>query len=143
MRRPLSLEPRPRVTRPMIRNAFTCKTTAWLIATLMMFFGDVAMARSLKLADPSELAGKWQVTLQDKPLDVCTIELNASQTVDGAECLDDWLSEQPTGWFTEPDGIALTGKEGAKIVFFSRQGEGLYRGTSKSGLIIILKRKVQ
>jgi hypothetical protein len=47
----------------MIHNGFTDRTTAWLLATFMMIFGDVAMASSLKLADPSELAGKWQATL--------------------------------------------------------------------------------
>ncbi|UCP11128.1 protease inhibitor Inh/omp19 family protein [Pseudomonas sp. MM213] len=124
----------------MICNAFTCKTNVWLLAALMMFFGDVAMASSLKLADPSELAGKWRVTQQDKPSIVCPLEFKANQTLgDGTECLVEWLEEQPIGWFPEPDGIALTGKEGSKIVFFSRQRDGLYRGTSKSGLIIILE----
>jgi hypothetical protein len=138
----------------MIHNAFTCKTTAWLLATLMMFLGDVAMARSLKLADPSELAGKWQATLitaqdspesqvlQDKPSNVCTIEFNLNQTLgEGADCLGAWLNQSAIGWFPEPDGIAVTGKEGSRIVFFSRQHEGLYKSTLKSGLIITLKRE--
>ncbi|MCP1495996.1 hypothetical protein J2Y86_000703 [Pseudomonas migulae] len=124
----------------MIPDAFTYKATAWLFATLMMFFGDVAMASSLKLADPSELAGKWRVTQQDNPSNVCPLEFKANQTLgDGTECLAGWLGEQPIGWFPEPDGIALTGKEGSKIVFFSRQRDGLYRGTSKTGLVITLE----
>lgn len=99
------------------------------------------MASSLKLADPSELAGKWRVTQHDNPPNVCPLELNANQTLGaGTECLASWLDEHPTGWFPEPDGIALTGNEGSKIVFFSRQSEGLYRGTSKSGLIMTLER---
>ncbi|WPN60740.1 AprI/Inh family metalloprotease inhibitor [Pseudomonas sp. P9_31] len=138
----------------MIHNAFTYKATAWLLATLMMFLGDAAMARSLKLADPSELAGKWQATLntaqdsaesralQDKPSNVCTVELKSNQTLgEGADCLGAWLNESATGWFPEPDGIAVTGKEGSRIVFFSRQHEGLYKSTLKSGLIITLKRE--
>ena len=137
----------------MIQNAFTYKATAWLLATLMMFLGEVAMASSLKLADPSELAGKWQATLntaqdspesqalQDKPSNVCMIELNLNQTLgDGADCLGAWLNESAIGWFPEPDGIAVTGKEGSRIVFFSRQREGLYKSTLKSGLIITLER---
>jgi hypothetical protein len=137
----------------MTHNAFTYSTTAWLLATLMMFLGDVAMASSLKLADPSELAGKWQATLmaktdspesralQDKPSNVCVIELNANQTLDeGADCLGAWLHATAIGWFPEPDGIAITGKEGSRIVFFSRQHEGLYQSTLKSGLIITLER---
>ena len=137
----------------MIQNAFTYKATAWLLATLMMFLGEVAMASSLKLADPSELAGKWQATLntaqdspesqalQDKPSNVCMIELNLNQTLgEGADCLGAWLNDSAIGWFPEPDGIAVTGKEGSRIVFFSRQHEGLYKSTLKSGLIITLER---
>ncbi len=138
----------------MTQNAFTCKTTAWLLATLMMFLGEVAMASSLKLADPSELAGKWQAilntaqdspesqALQDKPSNVCTIELKSDQTLgEGTDCLSAWLNTSAMGWFPEPDGIAVTGKEGSRIVFFSRQREGLYKSTLKSGLIITLKRE--
>ncbi|TWD52299.1 AprI/Inh family metalloprotease inhibitor [Pseudomonas sp. SJZ131] len=137
----------------MTRNAFTCKATAWLLATLMIFFGEVAMASSLRLADPSELAGKWQATLnaaqdtaesqalQDKPSNVCVIDFQQKQTLgDGADCLSAWLQETAIGWFTEPDGIAITGKEGSRIVFFSREREGRYTSTLKSGLIITLVR---
>jgi hypothetical protein len=137
----------------MTQNAFTYRATAWLFATLIMFLGDVAMASSLKLADPSELAGKWQATLntpqdtaesqalQDKPSNVCVIDFERKQTLgQGAECLSAWLDESAIGWFTEPDGIAITGKEGSRIVFFSRQREGLYTSTLKSGLIITLVR---
>ncbi|CAN7486005.1 AprI/Inh family metalloprotease inhibitor [Pseudomonas sp. GL-B-26] len=139
----------------MIDNGFTYRTTAWLLATLMMFFGDLAMASSLKLADPSELAGKWQATLnteqdapesqalQDKPSNVCIIDFQQKQTLgDGAECLSAWLDEPAVGWFPEPDGISITGKEGSRIVFFSRQHEGVYKSTLKSGLIITLQRTV-
>ena len=135
----------------MTRNAFTCKATAWLLATLMIFFGEVAMASSLRLADPSELAGKWQATLnaaqdtaesqalQDKPSNVCVIDFQQKQTLgDGADCLSAWLQETAIGWFTEPDGISITGKEGSRIVFFSREREGRYTSTLKSGLIITL-----
>ncbi|MDI2590106.1 protease inhibitor Inh/omp19 family protein [Pseudomonas sp. N3-W] len=137
----------------MTQNAFTYRATAWLFATLIMFLGDVAMASSLKLADPSELAGKWQATLntpqdtaesqalQDKPSNVCVIDFERKQTLgQGAECLSAWLDESAIGWFPEPDGIAVTGKEGSRIVFFSRQREGLYTSTLKSGLIITLVR---
>lgn len=114
------------------------------------------MARSLKLADPSELAGKWQAilntaqdspesqALQDKPSNVCTIELKSDQTLgEGADCLSAWLNTSAMGWFPEPDGIAVTGKEGSRIVFFSRLREGLYKSNLKSGLIITLTRAAQ
>lgn len=127
----------------MICNAFTCKTNVWLLAALMMFFGDVAMASSLKLADPSELAGQWQATLNatEDSSKSCIVDFQPQQTLgEGAECLSSWFGEQAIGWFPEPDGIAITGKEGSRIVFFSRQHEGLYTSTLKSGLIITLQR---
>lgn len=137
----------------MTHNAFTYRTTAWLLATLMMFLGDVAMASSLKLADPSQLVGRWQATLnspqdsaesqalQDKPSNVCIIDFQQKQTLgEGADCLSAWLDEPAIGWFTEPDGISITGKEGSRIVFFSREHEGLYKSTLKSGLIVTLER---
>jgi hypothetical protein len=127
--------------------------TAWLLATLIMFPGDTTMASSLKLADPAELAGQWQATLvakqdspeslamQDEPSNVCLVDLLSTQTLgEGAECLGAWLTEPATGWFPEPDGIAITGKEGSRIFFFSRQHDGFYQGNLKSGLTITLKR---
>lgn len=141
----------------MIHNGFTYRATAWLLATFMMIFGDVAMASSLKLADPSELAGKWQATLiakddspesqalQDKPSNVCVIDFQPQQTLgEGADCLSAWLDgESAIGWFPEPDGLAITGKEGSKILFLSRQRDGSYKATLKSGLVITLVRQVQ
>lgn len=139
----------------MILYSFTDRTIALLLATFIMFFGDSAMANSLKLADPSELAGKWQATLfaredspqspalQDTPANLCILELKANQTLgEGAGCLSVWLGEQVAGWFIEPDGIAITGTEGSKILFFSRQRVGLYRGILKSGLVITLSPEV-
>lgn len=79
--------------------------------------------------------------MQDKPSNVCVIDLLQKQTLgEGADCLGAWLEEQPIGWFPEPDGISITGKEGSRIVFFSRQRDGLYKSTLKSGLIITLER---
>jgi len=153
MRRPLSLHRRAQwarlqtgVNRPMRQNVFTYKAVTRLFATLMMFLGEVTMASSLKLADPSQLAGKWLVTLnapQDSPAQPghCLIDLQPQQTLgDGAECLGAWLGEPVLGWFPEPDGIAITDKDGSRILFFSRQHEGLYQGALKSGLGVTLQR---
>ena len=140
----------------MIHNGFTYRTTAWLLATFMMFFGDLAMASSLKLADPSALAGKWQATLtvkddspesqalQDKPSNVCVIDFQPKQTLgEGADCLSAWLDgESAIGWFPEPDGLAITGKEGSKILFLNRQRDGSYKATLKSDWVITLVRLV-
>ena len=114
------------------------------------------MASSLRLEDPSVFAGQWHATLtaredapqaqtlQDKPSNTCVIELEANQTLGkGADCLGAWLEQTPIGWFPEPDGLSVTGKEGSRIQFFSRQRDGLYLTTLKSGLVITLERSAQ
>ncbi|PTT33555.1 alkaline proteinase inhibitor [Pseudomonas sp. HMWF021] len=113
------------------------------------------MASSLRLEDPSVFAGQWQAvltapddaalaqTLQDKPSNTCLIDLEPNQTLGkGADCLGAWLEQAPIGWFPDPDGLSITGKEGSRIQFFSRQRDGLYLSTLKSGLVITLKRTV-
>ncbi len=111
------------------------------------------MASSLRLEDPSVFAGQWQAvltapddvpqaqSLQDKPSNTCLIDLEPNQTLGkGAECLGAWLEQTPVGWFPDPDGLSITGKEGSRIQFFSRQRDGLYLSTLKSGLVITLER---
>jgi hypothetical protein len=140
----------------MISKAFTYKVAAWLSAALIMISGETSMASSLRLEEPSVFAGQWQATLstrdddrealkqQDKPSNTCLVELAANKTLGkGADCLKAWLEETPIGWFPEPDGIAITGKEGSRIQFFSRQRDGLYLATLKSGLVITLERAAQ
>ncbi len=103
------------------------------------------MANILKLADPSELAGQWLATLDTARVasTQCLIDLQPTQTLGaGADCFSAWVGEQAIGWFTEPDGIAITGKEGSKILFFSRRQEGLYQGTLPSGQRITFERAV-
>jgi hypothetical protein len=137
----------------MICKAFTYTAMAWLTAALIMISGETSMASSLRLEEPSVFAGQWQATLstrdeapeaqqlQDKPSNTCRIELQANKTLGtGADCLGAWLEEAPIGWFPDPDGLSITGKEGSRIQFFSRQRDGLYLTTLKSGLIITLER---
>jgi hypothetical protein len=125
----------------MIRTALIAKAGAYLIATLMMFYGETSMASSLRLADPAELAGHWQLSQPVQPANHCALDLEQNGTLGaGAECFSAWLGDAAIGWFPEPDGIAVTGKEGSKIIFLSRQKEGLYQGTLKSGITIILQR---
>lgn len=125
----------------MIRTPFDGKACAWLTATLMMFSGVSSMASSLRLADPAELAGQWQLSQSAGATGTCALELERNGTLGaGAECLSGWIGESAMGWFPEPDGIAVTGKEGAKIVFLSRQKDELYQGTLKSGSLLILQR---
>ncbi|UQS16388.1 AprI/Inh family metalloprotease inhibitor [Pseudomonas sp. HS6] len=140
----------------MMQFAFTRKTAGYLLPMLMMISGETTMASSLRLEDPSVFAGQWQATLadrndapqaqalQDKPSNTCLIDLEANQTLGkGADCLSAWLQEDAIGWFPDPDGLSITGKEGSRIQFFSRQRDGLYLSALKSGLVITLKRAAQ
>jgi hypothetical protein len=140
----------------MIQSAFTRKAAASLLSMLMMISGGTTMASSLRLEDPSVFAGQWQAiltgpddapqaqALQDKPSNTCLIDLEPNQTLGkGADCLSAWLQDSAIGWFPDPDGLSITGKEGSRIQFFSRQRDGLYLSTLKSGLVITLKRSAQ
>jgi hypothetical protein len=137
----------------MICKAFTYTVAAWLSAALIMISGETSMASSLRLEEPSVFAGQWQATLstrgddpqaqkqQDKPSNTCSLELKVNKTLGkGADCLGAWLEQTPIGWFPDPDGLSITGKEGSRIQFFSRQRDGLYLTTLKSGLVITLER---
>ncbi|WP_285415557.1 AprI/Inh family metalloprotease inhibitor [Pseudomonas sp. efr-133-TYG-5] len=140
----------------MIQSAFTRKAAASLLSMLMMISGGTTMASSLRLEDPSVFAGQWQAiltapddapqaqALQDKPSNTCLIDLEPNQTLGkGADCLSAWLQDSAIGWFPDPDGLSITGKEGSRIQFFSRQRDGLYLSSLKSGLVITLKRSAQ
>ncbi|WP_080922031.1 MULTISPECIES: AprI/Inh family metalloprotease inhibitor [Pseudomonas] len=126
--------------------------TAWTLATLMLFFGDATMARSLLLIEPSQLAGQWLAVLsgpqddaqsqalQDKPSNTCLVELKADQTLGGqTECLGHWLGEEPVQWFTEPDGLSLIGQHNTRVHLGLRQ-QDRYQVTLKSGLVVRLER---
>ncbi|WP_166219692.1 AprI/Inh family metalloprotease inhibitor [Pseudomonas atagonensis] len=137
----------------MIRNPFSRMAVVCLTPMLMMISGETTMASSLRLEDPSVFAGRWQATLtaahdapeaqalQDKPSNTCVIDLEPNQTLgQGADCLSAWLQENAIGWFPDPDGLSITGKEGSRVKFFGRQNDGLYSSTLTSGLIVTLKR---
>ncbi|AZD61205.1 Alkaline proteinase inhibitor precursor [Pseudomonas chlororaphis subsp. aurantiaca] len=80
----------------MIRTALIAKAGAYLIATLMMFYGETSMASSLRLADPAELAGHWQLSQPAQPASHCALDLELNGTLGaGAECF-------PPGWAIRP-----------------------------------------
>src|SRR3546814_5725566 len=106
---------------------------------------DLAMARSLLLAEPSQLAGQWQAALsgpqataqtpppEDPPSSICLVELRADQTLGGqTDCLGQWLGDEPVRWFTEPDGLSLIGKQNTRVHLRLHQ-EQHYQVTLKSG----------
>ncbi|ROL65736.1 protease [Pseudomonas protegens] len=125
----------------MTPHTLSCKAATRLLATLTIFYGALTMASSLRLADPSELVGHWQLQQAEEPAKGCTLDLLQNAALgDGAECLSKWIGEAAVGWFPEPDGIAITGREGSKVIFFSRQKDGLYEARLKSDGLIVLQR---
>ncbi|QIH08248.1 MULTISPECIES: AprI/Inh family metalloprotease inhibitor [unclassified Pseudomonas] len=125
----------------MTPHTLSRKAAIWLAATLMMFYGAMSMASSLRLADPSELVGHWQLQQEARPGTACTLDLLQNAALGaGADCLSQWVGEAVVGWFPEPDGIAITGREGSKVIFFSRQQEGVYEARLKADELIVLQR---
>ncbi|MGC5698939.1 protease inhibitor Inh/omp19 family protein [Pseudomonas sp. NFXW11] len=125
----------------MNRHTPSCTAARWLLATLMIFYGATSMASSLRLADPSELVGHWQLQQAAEPRQSCALDLLQNAVLGaGADCLSTWIGEAALGWFPEPDGIAITGREGSKVIFFSRQQEGLYEARLKNDALIVLQR---
>ncbi|WP_025129071.1 AprI/Inh family metalloprotease inhibitor [Pseudomonas sp. PH1b] len=125
----------------MTPHTLRCTAARWLLATLMIFYGAMTMASSLRLADPSELVGHWQLQQAADPGKGCTLDLLQNAALgDGADCLSQWIGETAVGWFPEPDGIAITGREGSKVIFFSRQKDGLYEARLKADGLIVLQR---
>lgn len=125
----------------MTPRTLSYKAATWLLLTLMMFYGATTMASSLRLADPSELVGHWQVQQTAAPESTCLLDLLPNAALgEGADCLSTWIGEAAVGWFPEPDGIAITGREGSRIIFFSREKEGLYEAHLKNNALIVLQR---
>ena len=104
------------------------------------------MARSLLLAEPSQLAGQWRAVLsgpQDTSSSTCIIELKADQSLGGqTDCLGNWLGDEPVHWFPEPDGLSLIGKQNARVHLGQRPAHR-YQVTLKSGSKILLERDIQ
>ncbi|WP_314385609.1 AprI/Inh family metalloprotease inhibitor [Pseudomonas brenneri] len=118
----------------IFRNAI-----AWLIPALLVSAGAHAMASSLVLPSTTQLAGHWQLRQQEQ---VCELDLIAQpNSLKGdVECAQQWLGEKPQTWLPTPDGILLINAEGTGIAHLSRQKDGEYTVTSKSGLALILQR---
>ncbi|MGN2430011.1 protease inhibitor Inh/omp19 family protein [Pseudomonas syringae] len=109
---------------------------------LLVGISGASMAMSLKLPNPAELSGKWQLSLQGKAGDVCELYLNteAPQLSGDLACAVQWLHEKPDGWFPTPDGLAFTGKEGNRLIHLNRMGAQTYEARLPSGELLILGR---
>lgn len=88
-----------------------------------------ATRASLRMAEPAEVAGRWNVSVRGRQ---CSVRLgtervesaNAYAIGEGSACLRDMLSKDVAGWRPAPDGIELAGPDRLTIVLFADQGDG-------------------
>ncbi|KPB71753.1 protease inhibitor Inh/omp19 family protein [Pseudomonas cannabina] len=109
---------------------------------LLAGISGASMAMSLKLPNPAELSGKWQLSVQGKAGGACQLHLNteAPQLSGDLACAVQWLHEVPDGWFPTPDGLAFTDKEGNRLIHLSKTGSQSYEARLPGGEVLILGR---
>lgn len=91
-----------------------------------------ATGRSLRMAEPNEIAGRWTVSVRGQQ---CSIVLrhervdsaNAYRIGEGADCLGGLVSGPVAGWRPAPDGLELVGPDRLTLVLFADQGDGTGR----------------
>ncbi|MDU8499090.1 protease inhibitor Inh/omp19 family protein [Pseudomonas syringae] len=109
---------------------------------LLVSISGASMAMSLKLPSPAELSGKWRLFIQAQVDQACELQLNTDMPQLGGDpaCAAKWLHEVPVGWFPTPDGLALTGKEGNRLIHFNHMGEQHYQARLPDGEVLMLER---
>lgn len=97
------------------------------------------MASSLLLPSTAQLAGPWQLHLQDQ---VCALDLldQPNALAGDIACAEQWLGDKPVSWSPTPDGIWLMNAEGTGITHLNRQKDGQYEARSKTGALVVLQR---
>ncbi|CDG88579.1 protease inhibitor Inh/omp19 family protein [Xenorhabdus bovienii] len=85
------------------------------------------MASSLRLPEPAELKGLWQLSDGNQ---VCSIELTDTRLPEGSiwalkgdSCLTELMRNPVEGWRPTPDGITLTDDDGNSLAFFGHESE--------------------
>ena len=102
------------------RRAFRFFKATGYVAALLTFTIESAMANSLLLLSPAQLAGSWTFYPQDDVTQACQVQLVADKTFSPeVKCLQTWLGEVPTSWSPTPDGLFLMGKDGRVLARFS------------------------
>ncbi|AHG41597.1 alkaline proteinase inhibitor [Pseudomonas syringae CC1557] len=109
---------------------------------LLVGISGASMAMSLKLPNPAELSGKWQLSLKGKAGDACKLNLNTEvpQVTGDMACAVQWLHDRPDGWFPTPDGLAFTDKDGNRLIHLNRMDAQTYEARLPSGEVLILGR---
>ena len=113
------------------------------IAALLTFSTESAMANSLLLLSPAQLAGNWTFYPQDDVDQACTVRLIAENRAFSPEvkCLQAWLGEVPKSWSPTPDGIYLMGPDGTALVHMNRIEPGRYEAQLKSKAVLVMVRE--
>ena len=112
------------------------------VAALLLTTTESAMASSLMLLSPAQVAGSWTFYVQGAEQDACTVTLKKDRTFSAqVSCLQAWLGRTPTTWSPTPDGIWLFNADGSGITHLNRQKEGDYQARTKAGEVVTLQRK--
>ncbi len=123
------------------RRAFRFFKATGYVAALLTFTIESAMANSLLLLSPAQLAGSWTFYPQDDVTQACQVQLVADKTFSPEiKCLEVWLGQAPVSWSATPDGIFLMGKDGTDLVHMDRIEPGLYETQLAGSKVLMMKR---
>lgn len=123
------------------RRAFRFFKATGYVAALLTFTIESAMANSLLLLSPAQLAGSWTFYPQDDVTQACQVQLVADKTFSPEiKCLEVWLGQAPVSWSATPDGIFLMGKDGTDLVHMDRIEPGLYEAQLSGSKVLMMKR---
>lgn len=123
------------------RRAFRFFKATGYVAALLTFTIKSAMANSLLLLSPAQLAGSWTFYPQDDVTQACQVQLVADKTFSPEiKCLEVWLGQAPVSWSATPDGIFLMGKDGTDLVHMDRIEPGLYEAQLAGSKVLMMKR---
>lgn len=101
---------------------------------------------SLRLAEPSELAGEWRVEPAGGPPCVVRLETarveaaNAHALTDPTGCLAMLMGRPVAGWRPVPDGIEFAGRDRLTIRLFSYASDGVATAAAPDGSTLTLRR---
>ena len=123
------------------RRAFRFFKATGYVAALLTFTIESAMANSLLLLSPAQLAGSWTFYPQDDVTQACQVQLVADKTFSPEiKCLEVWLGQAPVSWSATPDGMFLMGKDGTDLVHMDRIEPGLYEAQLAGSKVLMMKR---
>ena len=123
------------------RRGFGFFSAMGCVAALLTFTIENAMANSLLLLSPAQLAGGWTFYPQEDTTRSCRVELVADKTFSPeVKCLEAWLGEAPVSWSPTPDGMFLMGKDGTDLVHMNRIEPGLYEARLGGDKVLVMER---